>query len=471
MTIGFMLIFPLVSALFIFLLRNRKLNTVTLLAYPILYLTAAIWLAIHNEQFTQYFRADNSNIIFLVVLAIVYLASSIQSMSFLAGSNIDDRWHTYFTVAMLAFVFAMTGVILCTHLGLFWVFIEATTLSSAFFVYMDRSKAALEATWKYVFICSIGIAIAFIGVTFFTMGAKQVGSLFFDDLFNRASLLSSFWLKFSFPFLLAGFGTKVGLAPMHAWLPDAHSEAPSPISAMLSGTLLNTAMLGIIRIFNIMDNAGLRYYAGVLLMFTGFASLFICAVYILKVVNYKRMLAYSSVENMGIIAIGVACGGAGLFAAYLHIICHSLAKSSLFLTAGNIYSEFKTKKIAEVKGLLRTDPLNGWLWIISFFAIAGFPPSPVFISEFMIAKELFAGGSYLLFVLYFFLLTIVIYGMGSAMLKMCFGEPDEKQPKILVRYRFLSVAPQIILLVVMLILFISMPDFIVRMITAAAARI
>jgi len=468
MTICFILIFPLVVAFIAILLRNRKLNTILLIASPVLYLIATVRLAIHNEQFTRYFRVDDSNVIFLVVLAVIYIASSIQSMNFLSRPDIDDRRHTYFTVAMLTFVFSMTGVILSTHLGLLWVFVEATTLSSAFFVYMERSKASLEATWKYVFICSIGIAIAFIGITFFSIGAKQVNSLFFDDLFNNVALISPFWLKFSFPFILVGFGTKVGLAPMHAWLPDAHSESPAPASAMLSGTLLNTAMLGILRVFKIMEGAGLGYYASTLLMVTGFASLFICAVYILKVVNYKRMLAYSSVENMGIIAIGVACGGAGLFAAYLHIICHSLAKSSLFLTAGNIYATFKTKKIEEVKGLLKTDPMNGWLWIISFFAITGFPPSPIFISEFLIARELFESGSYVLLALYFFLLTIIIYGMGSTVLKMSFGNSVEGSHQVAVKYRLLSVFPQILLLSLMLILFVSMPDFVYNMISAVA---
>ncbi|MDY0375510.1 MAG: proton-conducting transporter membrane subunit [Desulfobacterium sp.] len=468
MTICFILIFPLVTALLAILLRNRKLNTILLILYPVLYLAATVRLALHNEQFTQYFRVDVTNLIFLAVLAVVYLACSIQSMSFLAGPDIDDRRHTYFTVAMLTFVFSMTGVILSTHLGLLWVFIEATTLSSAFFVYMERSKASLEATWKYVFICSIGISIAFIGIIFFSIAAKQINSLFFDDILNNINGISPFWLKFSFPFILMGFGTKVGLAPMHAWLPDAHSESPAPASAMLSGTLLNTALLGILHFFNIMESAGLRYYASTLLMVTGFASLFICAVYILKVVNYKRMLAYSSVENMGIIAIGVACGGAGVFAAYLHIICHSLAKSSLFLTSGNIYTTYKTKNIEEVKGLLKTDPVNGWLWIISFFTITGFPPSPVFISEFLIARQLFQNGFYVLLTLYFFLLTIIIYGMGSTVLKMSFGSCGEDHSKTSVKHRFLSVFPQMVLLVLMLILFVSMPDFVYSMIKLAS---
>jgi hydrogenase-4 component F len=217
-----------------------------------------------------------------------------------------------------------------------------------------------------------------------------------------------------------------------------------------------------------MESAGLRYYASTLLMVTGFASLFICAVYILKVLNYKRMLAYSSVENMGIIAIGVACGGAGVFAAYLHIICHSLAKSSLFLTSGNIYTRYKTKNIEEVKGLLKTDPVNGWLWIISFFTITGFPPSPVFISEFLIARQLFQNGSYVLLALYFFLLTIIIYGMGSTVLKMSFGSCGEDRSKTSVKHRFLSVFPQMVLLVLMLIMFVSMPDFVYSMIKLAS---
>jgi hydrogenase-4 component F len=226
----------------------------------------------------------------------------------------------------------------------------------------------------------------------------------------------------SLSFILVGFGTKVGFAPVHAWLPDAHSESPSPVSALLSGTLLNAALLGVIRVSKILKLAGLEWYVNNLLLLMGFLSLFICAVFIIRIENYKRMLAYSSIENMGIIAIGLGSGELGIFAAMLHLTAHSFIKASLFLTSGNIVHRYSTKNISEVRGLLNADKMTGWLWIVSFIAIAGMPPFPLFLSEFFIAKSLLSNGSVFYTVLFFLFLTIILAAMGRSVLRMSFGD-------------------------------------------------
>jgi hydrogenase-4 component F len=214
----------------------------------------------------------------------------------------------------------------------------------------------------------------------------------------------------------------MGLAPVHSWLPDAHSEAPSPISALLSATLLNAAFLIILRVFKLMTLGHLDNQARILLTIMGMLSIFIAAVFVLNNYNYKRMLAYSSIENMGVIALGTAIGGVGIYAAMIHIIGHSLIKSSFFLTAGNILKQFKTKKIDEISGIIKFDKQTGWIWVLCFIGIAGLPPSPLFISEFIIVKTLIMQKQFIILFAFLFLLTIIVYGIGKSVIYMSFGQ-------------------------------------------------
>jgi len=257
----------------------------------------------------------------------------------------------------------------------------------------------------------------------------------------------------------------MGLSPMHNWLPDAHSEAPSPVSAMLSATLLNAAFLGILRIHKIMNLAGYGSFSESILLIMGLLSIFVAAIFIVNAKNYKRMLAYSSIEHMGIIAIGIGLGGAGVFAAFLHMIGHSLAKSSFFLVSGNIYSLTHSKKIKNIHSLFQKDNLSAWLWIFSFLAICAFPPFSTFISELMIIKEMFAGH---IIMLIFFLacLTLVIYGMGKQVFKMVSGHSENarvnKRP-----FGMCAYIPQSILLFVVIVLGVYIPSWVMEIINNA----
>jgi hydrogenase-4 component F len=404
----------------------------------------------------------------MMTLAVIFIGVSFYNAAF-SHDEASNTSHTYYTIFFLFFVLSMTGVLLSAHLALLWVFIEATTLSSAYLIYYHKHGSSLEAAWKYVFICSIGIAMAFIGIILLTIGMGIVNSLFFDDLYRNAPLINSFWLKIAFVFILAGFGTKAGLAPVHAWLPDAHSEAPSPVSAMLSGTLLNTAVLGIIRVYKLMELSGTASYARVLMLVMGFLSVFVCAVYISRTKNYKRMLAYSSIENMGIVMIGISLGGIGVFAAFLHIVAHSLTKAGFFLTSGNIVSFYNSKLIKDVKFLYRKDKFSAWLWIFSFVGISGLPPFPLFISEFLIVKAFFDKGWILPAVIFLLLLTVILYGMGNNVLKMCFGRDNgEKEAKRLNPFQYI---PQTAFFVILLIIGLLLPEPVRKMLQSAAALI
>ncbi len=402
----------------------------------------------------NYFVFDSLNIIFLAVLILVTTGVVIY----------QGKRNWKYNLMFFLFFISMVGAILSNHLGLTWVFVEATTLTSAYLIYQNKTEYSLEATWKYVFLCSIGISLAFVGIILLLIGSNVVNSLFYNNLYANATIIEPFWLKLSYAFILVGFGTKVGLAPVHFWLPDAHAEAPSPISAMLSATLLNSAFIVILRYTRLMDLAGLFNYARILLLTMGFLSVFITAVYVFKIGNYKRMLAYSSIENMGIIAIGIASGGVGVFAAIFHLIAHSLIKSSFFLTAGNILHIFKTKEVLKVQGLIETDPKTGWLWACCGLFILGAPPSPIFFSKFLIIKQLFIDKHLVLAGLFLFLITVVAYGILRVVVKMSFSPKiTNKRIKMSIR----NYLPQISLLLLVLVLGFYIPNWLYHLIEEA----
>lgn len=461
-------IYPFIAGVIIYLAANKKLNAMLSFLYSAIMLYAAIimvfspksaFLINHISKYASpYFKPDPLSILFFLVLAILYFGVSIYNMNFLLKSNLPARRHSVYTIFFIAFVFSMAGTTLSSNLALMWVFMEATTLTSAYLIYFNQTKSSLEAAWKYLFICSIGIALAFVGIIFLTIASGQFTSLFFDDLYKNASKIYPYWLKLSIVFMIFGFGTKAGLAPVHAWLPDAHSESASPVSALLSGALLNTALLAILRVHKVAKLAGAEEFSKNILLIMGFLSILVCAVFIIRSVNYKRMLAYSSIENIGIITIGSALGGIAVYGALLHLVAHSLIKSAFFLTSGNILHSFETKEIDKVSGLLKYDNLTAWLWIFCFVFLAGIPPSPVFFSEYFIAKKLILSGNIALLILFLLLLTIIIFGMGASVFRMAFGRVDSAAPRKELNI-FYYITP-IALLFLCLIIGIFMPSFI-----------
>lgn len=419
---------PLLIAVVVILLRSRSVTRVGLLGTAVIYLVATYYLWQYRDVcsfstiIAQYFHFDALGIFFFSVMSIVFAASSLYSLYYFREHQLSPLSEARYTTITLTFLSAMTAVLLSTHLALLWVFVEATTLTSALLIYFEKRKSSLEAAWKYVFICSVGIALAFVGIIILSIGSRAVDSLFFADLTARAAEINPFWLKIAFAFLFVGFGTKIGVAPIHAWLPDAHSEAPSPVSALLSGTLLNTAFVALLRIQKIFIAAHLHELSNFFFLVTGFFSLMVSATFMLRVRNYKRMLAYSSIENMGILFIGTALGPNGIMVSLLQAVAHSFSKASLFLVSGNILAVYKSKKIDDVRGLLETKPLIGWLWILSMIALIGFPPFPVFLAKFMLVRTMWFKGFPLLAVFFFLLLLVVAYGMSTNVLKMTFGE-------------------------------------------------
>lgn len=383
---------------------------------------------------------DSFNALIIFVTALVSFLAALYSTGYmneeLKRKVIDiKRLRLYYSL-MHAFIFTMMLTASVQNMGLMWIAIEATTLASAFLVGFYNNKKSIEAAWKYIIICSVGIAFAMLGIILLyyssvkTLGNSMQG-MNWKFLFDNAGSLQGNILKLSFIFVLLGFGTKAGLAPMHTWLPDAHSQAPSPISALLSGVLLNTAMYGIIRVMIIVNkNLQNKLFTGRLLLIFGLLSIGTAAVFVLVQQDFKRTLAYSSIEHMGIIALGFGISTPlGIFGALYHVLNHSLTKSMLFLSSGNVYLRYETKKISKVKGILKTMPVTGTVFLLGLFAIVGMPPFSIFSSELSIITAAFKSSNYLAAALVLVFLTLVFMGIAVRMLKMFYGEPSKDHGK------------------------------------------
>jgi hydrogenase-4 component F len=466
---------PLVAAVVAFLWRGvvgcGALLAMTAAAHAVL--TAAAWFYRPDAILDGWIELDMTGLIFLSIVSALFLASALYCVGYLArersARHIDLEEHIYFTNeperifagCMLLFLASMTLVTVSQNFGLLWVAVEATTLASAPLIYFHRHHRSLEATWKYLLICSVGIALALLGTFLLAVSTLgdgiQVARLVRADLIREAARLDPRWLELAFMLLLVGYGTKMGLAPMHTWLPDAHSESPSAVSALLSGALLNCAFLGILRAHQVCVAAGLARFSQNLLMTFGLLSMLVAAVFILGQTDFKRMLAYSSVEHMGILALGVGLGGAGVFGAMLHAVNHSLTKAALFLVAGNILTAYGTKSVNEVRGVCRVLPLSGVLWVAGFLAITGSPPFGPFLSEFTILKAALDEGSSLVAIAYLALLALIFIGMAAIVLPMAQGAPTAGMSQEARRELLWATAPPSLLCLLVLVLGIYIP--------------
>lgn len=448
-------------------------------------LTGATWLGRPSPALEGWLQLDSLGQLFLSIISVLFLAAAVYSIGYLRQESPSTRTdfeegflfanapEATFTGCLLLFLAAMT-LVTCSHrFGLLWVAIEATTLASAPLIYFHRHHRSLEATWKYLMICSVGIALALLGNFFLAVAAANPGGdpipLILSDVIQHASQLHAAWLKAAFLLLLVGYGTKMGLAPLHTWLPDAHSEAPSVVSALLSGALLNCAFLGILRVQQVCVAAGYATFGQELLIGFGLLSMAVAAIFVLGQTDYKRMLAYSSVEHMGILALGVGVGGAATFGAMLHAVNHSLTKAMLFLVAGNILAAYHTKSTAEVRGVLQVLPISGVLWVAGFLAITGSPPFGPFLSELTILKAALDQGRTGVAIAYVVLLMIIFVGMATIVLCMAQGSPKDGDKNLPSRKESaFAVAPAAALIAAVLLLGLYIPPVLLHALQGAA---
>lgn len=363
-------------------------------------------------------------------------------------------------VSLLVCLSAMTLVAISQHLGLLWIALEMTTITMAPLIYFNRNARSIEATWKYLLICSVGIAIALLGLFFLaysTIVAKQEVSLLLGSLIADAAALHPGWRHTAFIFLLVGFGSKMGLAPLHTWKPDAYGEAPGLVGALLAGGLVNCALLALLRVYQIAaaSNEGVLFQEVLLGM--GLVSMAFAAVFMARQSDFKRMLAYSSVEHVGIIAVALGLGRAALFAALLHMINNALTKGVLFLSSGNIHRAYNSKSTEFVRGALRRTPWSGALFLAAFLAITGSPPFGPFVSEFLIVSSAFVQQSYWTGSLFLLFLAMIFIGMASTVIPVVLGKLPKDMEKTPYRDTIHTVLPPLFLMGVVLMLGLWIP--------------
>ena len=389
----------------------------------------------------------------------------------LEEGHIDFKTYAHYHGFLHLFFFTMIVSVITNNLILMWVAIEATTLSSAFLVGTYKQKTSLEAAWKYIIICSVGVAFGLYGTLLTFANANGVladpsQAIFWSAVNQQATGLNPMLMYIAFAFVLIGFGTKCGLFPMHTWLSDAHSEAPSPVSAILSAVLLNCAMLVVLRYYTLVSKAVGAEFPQTLMLIFGLLSVLVAALFIIVQFDIKRMLAYSSIENMGLISFAFGLGGPiGVFAGLLHTINHSLAKTLLFCASGNILLKYKTRDMNQVRGLWRVAPVSAVLFAGGALALGGIPPFNVFVSEFSVVVAGITVGKTWLVILCLILLTIVLAGLALMLLKTVLGkQPDNVEVGEVSK---ISLTAMAILLLLMFVMGIHIAEPILQLLKSA----
>jgi hydrogenase-4 component F len=366
---------------------------------------------------------------------------------------------------------AISAVAMAQHLGLLWVAIEVTTLATAPLIYFNRNERALEAAWKYLVVCSVGIAMALFGTFLLALASSGPGgprSLLLADLLVAGPVLSRPWLRFAWVFLLAGYGTKLGLAPFHAWKPDAYGEAPGLLGALLSGGVTSVAFLALTRVLRVCDAAGEGLFARRSLVALGLLSIALAAVFLVRQRDLKRMLAYSSVEHMGILVLGVGLGGAAATGAWFHLIYNGLTKGALFLAAGNIHRAFGSKDVVRLRGAARVLPVSGPVFLAAFLAITGSPPFAPFFSEFAILSGAVEAGAWGSATVLLLGLAVIFVGMGAIVLRIVQGAPPEDLGPVTFGDSLLTAGPPAALLLLVLLLGLWVPAPLRQLVESAA---
>jgi hydrogenase-4 component F len=461
---------PAAGAGLIFLAKSRRARLSVLLSTTLAHvsLTASLWEGARRPEPGALFGVDAQGLLILSIVSVLYC---LVALHLVAYTRRDARGAPpVFLACHLFSLAAMTLASFSQHWGLYWVAMEATTLASAPLLFYHHGPRSLEATWKYILIGSVGIALALMGTLFLGMAAttmpEAANSLSFATMLAHADKLSVPWIKIAAVFLVVGYGTKMGLAPMHTWKPDAYGEAPPPVAALLSGGLTNCAFLGFLRVATLCNAAGEAEFIRSTMVVLGLVSIGIAAASVVGQGNYRRMLAYSSVEHMGILTLAVGVGGLATFGGLLHAVNNALNKGILFLAAGNILQACRTSEVKGVTGLFRTLPVSATFLVIGLFAATGFPPFGTFVSEFTILRGLIAGSGAVVPALFLAFLAVVFIGMGANILGMVQGTPKPGAEPM--RETFASIFPIVLLAALALLLGLHLPEPLERLLREAS---
>ena len=426
------LVIPAAAAVLLAVMPGYRLTArLNVLAALLTFGTASSLFVVEPVSGT-YLLVDDLNKVFIVLTTFVGFTTSVFSASYIGHeieiSRLTPRFVRFYHAMYQALMFAMNLALVANNIGLMWVAIEMATLTTVLMVGIYRTHEALEAAWKYFILGSVGIALALFGTILIYMAARPVigegvDAMVWSALRSRAAQFDPALLNVAFIFLLLGYGTKVGLAPLHAWLPDAHAEGPTPISAVLSGLLLNVALYALLRFKMLLALNPAAIAPGPLMVIMGLMSCLFAAFMLYRRRDIKRMFAYSSIEHMGIIVFAFGMGGTlANFAGLLHMTMHSLTKSAIFFAVGHIAQVKGTQKIADMGGLTVTNPVLGWGLVLGVVAIAGLPPLGIFMSEFLVVSSTFAREPWLAIILALGIL-IALGGLFLRLNAIAFGAP------------------------------------------------
>jgi hydrogenase-4 component F len=425
---------PALGALFLAAIPRYRIAAALNVTLCALTLASAAALYGHRPEPSLYLLVDDVNTVFLLVGSLVGFSTSVFSAGYIAHElqtgRLKARDLRFYHAMYQLLMFAMNLALVSNNIGLMWVAIELATLTTVMMVGIYRTNAALEAAWKYFILGSVGIALALFGTILVYLAAQErlgqgILAMAWDRIVARSASFDPSLLNLSFVFLLLGYGTKVGLVPVHAWLPDAHAEGPTPISAVLSGLLLNVALFALLRFKLIMAGNPHVLSPGPMMVTMGLTSVVFAGFMIYRRRDIKRMFAYSSIEHMGIITLAFGLGGPlASFAGLLHMTMHSLTKSAIFFGVGYISQLEGTQRIADIRGLTSSQPLLGWLLVVSCVAIAGLPPFGVFTSEFLLVTSTFARAPWLAILLVVGLL-IAFSALALRLQGLAFGDTDK----------------------------------------------
>ncbi len=453
-------------SILIVLLRNKTITKTITIAFALLHIwfTIYCWTNLGKTELS-YFTYTSVGVLLLSALSFLTIPTIYHG--FIYASKDDTKKYNIYHSALIALMIFMSGAYLANGMTVLWIFVEATTLAVAALIYHDRTEIALEATWKYVFICSTGIALAYLGILFlgFIYGREDASNLSFSSLAGIINQANPMYLKIAFVFVLIGFSTKMGLFPMHTVTIDAHSVAPPPISALISTTLMNVGFLAIFRVYTLFSSSPVLPFMNNVLILSGLLSLLIAAGYMLKAKHLKRMLAYSSLENMGLVAIAIGAGGVGYYAALLLIVLHTLTKSSLFYQMGQLSRILHTFKLDETGRYMKLYPAGALVLLTGMVCILAIPPSGLFISEFLIFKGLVFNGQWFILIAVIILLCFVIYAMSTRIMHIIFSDPrDENKHAAPDNVSPVETISQFIFLGLVIIMCFYQPPFLVDLI-------
>lgn len=437
MMTGIYLISAFSIAVWLFINRSKIINYSLVILFGFIQTGFAVYACYsYKNSVLEYFTFDSLGLLLLLTLSIITIPALFHSYLYISRHNETRQSRAIYFSAMVGLITSIGAAYLANHIAVIWIFAELTTLCASLLIYHHRNKLALEGTWKYIFICAISITFVFIGILFLSLSLQHAGSsdLSFANLMAYKDRLNPFWLRLAFLFIFTGFTAKLGLVPMYTAGIDAKDKAPAPAGALLASVLMNLGFVGIFRIYSVVSQTSLFHWANLIIFIAAILSIFVATVYMTKVMNIKRMFAYSGIEHMGIVMLGIAAGGIGYYAAVLHIILHAFVKSGLFFQFNQLYRTFQSKSIQHVGNYFKYNPAGALVLLLGFISATAMPPSGLFVSEFLIFRSLFEGNFIIILVVVLLLLTIVIWAFGKNILKILFlpvaGFDESNVPKI-----------------------------------------